>query len=154
MINVGTVSMIRLAIIHTRNWVIHSFLTTIHSSFTGLHVVLGLHSAKLATSKGFRLINVCGKNKNRNIWQVSRKKCYFVGISTNLTQTLDIDRLSGRIRGHIRCKGPLSSTGRLQKAATGRRRFPLCYQQGIREMLVSVPREKLGAPVRQNQGFE
>jgi len=131
MIKVVTVRMIRSIVIHIENRVIHSFLTTIHSSFTWLNVVLSLHSAKSATSKGFRGINACGKNKNQNIWQVSRKKCYFVGISTNLTQTLDIDRLSGRIRGHNRCKGPLSSTGRLQKAATGRRRFPLCYQQGI-----------------------
>ena len=68
MIKVVTIRMIRSTVIHIENRVIHSFLTTIHSSFTWLNVVLSLHSAKSATSKGFRGINACGKNKNRNIW--------------------------------------------------------------------------------------
>ncbi|HEX2848386.1 MAG TPA: hypothetical protein VHN59_17715 [Chitinophagaceae bacterium] len=71
------------------------------------------------------------KIKERKFGSEVGKSVILCELADKLIQFPDTDGLSRRIRGYFGRKGAFSSTGRLQKAAPGRRATPLCYQQGV-----------------------
>jgi hypothetical protein len=141
---------------------LYSHLRWFHSPFFHrnsqvIHVFFGqyrIEFAQMHYSKAFHALGICGQNKNLKIWMVSGKKCYFVLISTKLTQEPDNDRYSRRIPGDFRLKRSLSSAGCLQKAALRRRGYPLCNEQGFGQLRHVIHIKELGSFFGEDQDFE
>jgi hypothetical protein len=109
----------------------HSLSTAIHSQSTAFFDIIISHLMKSLPGGSFASFPCVEKIKSEKFGREVGKSVILCHTNKKLTQTLDIDRLSRRIRGHFRRKGPLSSTGWVQKTAAGRRESPFRYQQGI-----------------------